>query len=170
MKPGDFLLLQMGHNDPGDLDGAKPRGSLKGIGTEARDLPQTAGPFSGRTETVRTYGSYMRQMIDEARAKGVHVTLLTLTVRNIWTNGRIERDMGFTGYIRALAAQEHVPLADLSTAEADILEEKGEAPTAALFPKDHTHTSAIGADLVAHAVITALEQIHSPLLAYSAGR
>lgn len=32
LKRGDFVLLQMGHNDGGDLGGAKPRGTLKGIG------------------------------------------------------------------------------------------------------------------------------------------
>src|SRR3954465_2014795 len=29
MKPGDYVLLQMGHNDGGALDGPKARGSLK---------------------------------------------------------------------------------------------------------------------------------------------
>jgi rhamnogalacturonan acetylesterase len=84
MKPGDTLLLQMGHNDGGDLGGAKPRGDLKGIGPETKDVPQTAGPLAGTTETVHTYGWYVRKFIDEAKAKGVKPMLLTLTIRNVW--------------------------------------------------------------------------------------
>src|SRR5579875_264050 len=85
MKAGDYMLLQMRHNDGGDLGGPKPRGSLKGIGDETQDVPQTAGPNAGHTETVHTYGWYLRKMIDDAKARGVHPILLTLTVRNIWS-------------------------------------------------------------------------------------
>lgn len=166
MKPGDFLLLQMGHNDGGTLDGAKPRGSLPGIGDETKDLPQTAGPFAGKTETVRTYGGYMREMIDAAKAKGVHVALLTITVRNIWKDGHIETDMGYRGWIEQIAAQEHVPVIDLAAVEAARLQALGPEKTAPLFPIDHTHTSAAGAEAVAHDVVTALRDAHSPLTAF----
>ena len=166
MKSGDYLLLQMGHNDGGDLGGAKPRGTLKGIGDESQDVPQTTGPLAGQTETVHTYGWYIRKMIDEAKAKGVHPMLLTLTVRNIWTDGKIERDMGYTGYIRQLADQEHIPVIDMATLEADHLQTLGQPQTALLFPIDHTHTSPEGADLNAHAVADALRAAHVPLTAY----
>ena len=171
MKPGDYLLLQMGHNDGGDLGGAKPRGDLKGIGDETKDVPQTAGPLAGQIETVHTYGWYLRKMIDEAKAKGVHPMLLTLTVRNIWTPGadgktHIERDMGYDGYLRQLAGQEHIPVIDMASVEANRLETFGQEKTATLFPKDHTHTSPEGAELNAEAVGTALRQAHSPLAGY----
>ena len=166
MKPGDYVLLQMGHNDSGDLDGAKPRGSLKGIGEETKDLPQTTGPLAGKTETIHTYGWYDRKYIAEARAKGAHPILLTTTIRNIWKDGQIERDMGYDPYIQQIGAAEHVPVADMATLEADQLQALGQEKTAALFPKDHTHTSAAGAELVAGDVASALRQMHSPLAAY----
>jgi rhamnogalacturonan acetylesterase len=166
MKPGDYLLLQMGHNDGGDLGGAKPRGTLKGIGDESQDVPQTTGPLAGQTETVHTYGWYIRKMVDEAKAKGVHPMLLTLTIRNIWTDGKIERDMGYTGYIRQIAEQEKIPVIDMATLEADHLELLGQTQTALLFPIDHTHTSPEGAELNAHAVADALRAAHVPLAAY----
>ena len=166
MKSGDYLLLQMGHNDGGDLDGAKPRGSLKGIGDESRDVPQTAGPFAGKTETVHTYGWYMRKMIDEAKAKGVHPVLLTTTIRNIWKDGQIERDMGYTGWIKQIAAQEDIPLIDMASVEADRLQALGPDATAKLFPIDHTHSTAENADLIAKDVVTALRNAHSPLVSY----
>ena len=171
MKPGDFLLLQMGHNDGGDLGGAKPRGDLKGIGPETQDVPQTAGPLAGQTETVHTFGFYMREMIDAAKAKGVHPAVLTLTVRNIWAAGpdgksHIERDMGYNGSIRAIAAAEHIPVVDMAAIEADQLETLGQEKTAALFPIDHTHTSAGGAELNAEAVATAIRSADPPLAVY----
>ena len=171
MKPGDTLLLQMGHNDGGDLGGAKPRGTLKGIGDETQAVPQTTGPLAGQTETVHTFGWYLRDMIDQAKARGVHPVLLTLTVRNVWTPGpdgtpHIERDMGYTAPIDQVAAQEHIPVVDLSTVEADRLQAMGPEATAALFPKDHTHSSAQGATLIAHDVATAIRNAHLPLAAY----
>lgn len=171
MKAGDFLLLQMGHNDGGDLGGAKPRGSLKGVGEETQAVPQTAGPLAGQTEVVHTYGWYLRTMIDQAKAKGVQPMLLTLTVRNIWTPAQdgkphIERDMGYNAAIAEVAAQEHVPVIDMGSREADRLEALGPERTAALFPKDHTHTSAEGAVYAARAVADALAAAHVPLSAY----
>jgi rhamnogalacturonan acetylesterase len=163
MKSGDYLLLQMGHNDGGDLGGAKPRGTLKGIGNETQDVPQTTGPLAGTTETVRTYGWYMSKMIDDAKAKGVHPAILTLTVRNIWKDGHIERDMGYTTYIRQIAEQEHIPVVDMSTIAANAFESMGEAYTATLFPIDHTHTSAIGAEINATSVARALAVDRGPL-------
>ncbi len=178
IKPGDFVLFQLGHNDSGDLGGPKPRGDLKGIGDETQDVPQIAGPLAGQVETVHTYGWYLRKMIDEARAKGATPILLTLTVRNIWkpcpdgtlnsAGGQtcIERDMGYTSSLRQLAAEEHIPLIDMSDIAANHFEALGPAKTALLFPTDHTHTSPEGAELNANAVAEALREAHSPLAIY----
>jgi len=141
VKPGDYVLIQMGHNDGGDLGGAKPRGTLKGIGDETQQVPQIAGPLAGTTETVHTFGWYLRKMIDEARAKGATPILLDTTVRNIWTNGHIEHDMGYNNYIHQVADQEHIAF-------------------------DHTHTSPEGAALNAKAIVTAMRNANSPLVAY----
>ena len=166
MKPGDFLLLQMGHNDGGDLGGAKPRGTLKGIGEETQQVPQTTGPLAGQVETVHTYGWYVRTMIGQAKAKGVTPILLTLTIRNIWKDGKIERDMGYTGYLRQIGAAEGVLVVDPATIEADRLEALGPEKTALLFPADHTHTSAAGAELVAECVVAALRASGASLAKY----
>ncbi len=167
MKPGDYVLLQMGHNDGGAIGGPKARGSLKGLG----DLTQTITLPSGKIDTVHTYGWYMRKYIVDSRARGTHPVLLALTIRNIWHMGadgkeHIERDMGYDAELRRLAAQEHVPYIDMSDIEADRLEALGPQKTAFLFPRDHTHTSAQGAELVAQCVVEALRRAHSPLAAY----
>lgn len=167
MKPGDFVLLQMGHNDGGDLGGAKPRGTLKGLGDETQDVTLP----DGHTETVHTYGWYTRKYISDTRAHHATPILLSITIRNIWNPGatgtpRIERDMGYDTEIKQLAADEHVPFIDMATVEADRLEALGPEKTALLFPIDHTHTSPEGAELNAQAVVTALRNANSPLTAY----
>lgn len=167
MKSGDTLLLQMGHNDGGALDGAKPRGTLKGNGEETKEVTLV----SGEKEIVHTYGWYLRTYIADARAKGVTTILLTPTVRNIWTDGtdgkkHIERDMGYGAVMRAVAASEHLVLLDMASSEADQLESFGPEKTAALFPKDHTHTSAVGAELNAHCVAERILLDHAPVARY----
>lgn len=162
MKPGDYVLFQMGHNDGGDLDGAKPRGTLKGLGDETKDVTL----LDGHHEIVHTYGWYLRRYIADTRAHQATPILLTLTVRNIWKDGRIERDMGYDSLLQQLAADQHVPLIDMGHVAADNFEALGQEKTALLFPRDHTHTSSEGAELNAEAVVAALRIAHSPLVAY----
>lgn len=176
MKAGDFVLIQMGHNDGGGTpdslrNNAKARGSLKGVGDETVDLPIakpfTAGPLVGQTtETVHTYGWYLQKYIAEAKAKGATPILLTVTVRNIWKDGQIEHDMGFRTFETQIAEKDHVQLADMATLEADALQTMGPEKSALLFPIDHTHTSAEGADLNAHYVAASLRAIKAPVAAY----
>jgi lysophospholipase L1-like esterase len=164
MKMGDYVLIQMGHNDGSGNVTADPksRGSLKGVGEETQELVMPDGTH----ETVHTYGWYLRKYIADTRAKGATPILLTLTTRNIWTDGKIERDMGFRGEIFAVGAAEHVPVADMSEIEANKLEAMGQEKTAAYFPIDHTHTSADGAEMNASCIAAALRASHSPLVGY----
>lgn len=165
MKPGDYVLLQMGHNDGGELGGAKARGTLKGLGDETQDVTLS----NGTVETVHTYGWYIRKYIADTRAKGATPILLSLTVRNIWHTGadgkpHIERDMGYDALLQQIAEEQHVPFVDMATVEADRLEAAGPEKTALLFPKDHTHTSADGAEMNAQCVVIALRRARSPLV------
>jgi lysophospholipase L1-like esterase len=178
MKPGDFVVIQMGHNDGGGdpATDTKARSSVKGIGDETAQYPLpkpfTTGPLAGQTtETVHTYGWYLRKYINDTRAKKATPILLTVTIRNIWIhdadgNLRIERDMGYRDYVYQIAASENVPVIDMGTVEADRLEALGPEKTALLFPIDHTHTSAEGAERNAESVVIALRNANSPLTAY----
>src|SRR5271170_1842856 len=167
MKPGDFVLIQMGHNDGGDISGAKPRGSLKGLGDETQQITFP----DGHEELVHTYGWYIRHYIEDTRGEQATPILVSLTIRNIWTldasgKPRIERDMGYDAEIKQLAKDMDVLYADMATVEADRLEALGPEKTALLFPIDHTHTSAEGAERNAESVVIALRNAHSPLVAY----
>jgi rhamnogalacturonan acetylesterase len=153
MKPGDFVLIQMGHNDGGSVEAEpKSRGTLKGTGEETKMLTWP----DGSTEVVHTYGWYLRKYIADARAKGATPMLLTLTIRNIWTAGKIERDMGYRAEIFAVSEETKTPVADMSEIAATEFEAMGQEKTAADFPIDHTHTSPAGAELNAKAVAESL--------------
>jgi lysophospholipase L1-like esterase len=163
VKPGDYVLLQLGHNDGGPLDTGRARGSLPGLGEDTKDI---ALP-DGKTETVHTYGWYMRRFIAGTRAHGATPILLSLTVRNIWKDGRIERGSGrYSEWAAELARTENTAFVDVTTMLADRYERMGEVKVKTLFGADHTHTTAEGAEFVASVVSDGLRRLNlAPLMA-----
>src|ERR1039457_4312233 len=85
IKAGDFVLLVFGINDGGPPRTVRDRGSIPGLGDETVDLQRS----DGTVEKAHTYGWYMSMMATDARARGAHVFLLTVTTRNIWTNPKV---------------------------------------------------------------------------------
>ncbi|USN98689.1 MAG: lysophospholipase [Phycisphaeraceae bacterium] len=68
-RPGDYVIIQFGHNDrnkPDDPD--RPRGTLRTAGDEFVDIihPQTGAP-----ERVYSFGWYMRAYVTEALSAGL---------------------------------------------------------------------------------------------------
>jgi hypothetical protein len=116
------------------------RGSLPGLGEESKDFTLP----NGTHETVYTFGHYLRRMVAEAREAGAHPVLLSLTVRNIWKDGKVERGNGrFSEWTAAIAKAAGVPFLDVMDAIA--------------FPEDHTHTSPEGAAFNAQMVVSAIK-------------
>jgi len=161
VKPGDWVLIQFGHNDssPVNEDPSTPRekmrsrGSLPGLGEESQDIVNV---LTQQHETVRTFGSYLREMIRDVRAKGATPVLLSRTVRSQWTDGRIERGSPHRDWTRELARAEGVWFVDVSRLVADAFQKLGEEKVKTFFPADHTHTNVAGADAVAQQVIAGL--------------
>ena len=163
LKPGDFVLIQFGHNDGGPPDKDRARGSLPGLGEESKEFTLP----NGNREEVHTFGWYMRKFVAETKEKGATPILLSLTVRNIWTDSRVERGPGnYPQWSAEIARAEGVAFVDATSAIADRYEQMGEAKVKELFPEDHTHTSAAGADLNASLVVAGLKGIKSPLVAF----
>jgi rhamnogalacturonan acetylesterase len=162
IKRGDLVLIQFGHNDGGPIDRDKARGSLPGLGDETKAVTKP----DGSTETVHTFGWYVRKFIGDTKAKGATAIVLSPTIRNIWTDGKVERSMGhFSEWSRQIAASEHVAFVDVSTLAADRFQAMGPEKMAAFFPHDHTHTNAAGAGFNAEVVLSGLKQVPGcPLL------
>ena len=156
LKPGDFVLIQFGHNDGGAPDKDRARGSLHGIGDESQEFTMP----DGKKEVVHTFGWYMRKFIQDTKAKGATPIVVSLTVRNIWTDGHVERGPGEYGKWSAEIAQaEGTPFIDLTSAIADRYETMGREKVSSFFPQDHTHTSPQGADLNASLVVAGLKSL-----------
>ncbi len=154
VKPGDVVLIQFGHNDGGPLDQDRARGSLRGIGEETQEVLKP----DGSREVVHTFGWYTRKYIADVRAKGAVPILLSLTVRNIWKDDKVERGSGqYGGWAAVIAQSEKVDFIDLTTIVADKYEQIGQEKVRELFAADHTHTSPAGAELNAASVVAGLK-------------
>jgi rhamnogalacturonan acetylesterase len=166
MKGGDFVLIQFGHNDAGPInDETRARGSLRGISEETQEIDNL---LTKKHEVVHTYGWYLRKMIADTRAKGARPVLLSLTVRNIWKDGHVERGSGkFSQWAAEIAKSQNVEFIDLTRIIADRYEELGQEKVQALFGADHTHTSPAGAELNAELVVAGLKTLkQNPLGRY----
>jgi hypothetical protein len=107
-------------------------------------------------------------MIEDAKAKGAVPIVLSLTVRNIWKDGHVERGPGkFGQWAAEIAGSEKVMFVDMTKLIADKYEQLGEEKVKELFATDHTHTSPAGADLNASLVVAGLQTLRGkPLNRY----
>ncbi len=156
VKANDYVIIQFGHNDGGEINGERiARGSLPGLGDETQEIDNK---LKKQHETMHTFGWYMRKMIRETREKGAIPILFSLTVRDIWKEGHVERGSGRYGeWTRELAASENTAFVDLTNLAADRYEQMGESAVKALFPKDPVHTNETGAELNAQLVVAGLK-------------
>ncbi len=165
VKRGDFVLIQFGHNDsgatnaepPGSTRPVRARGSLPGLGEESEEIDNV---LTKKHETVHTFGWYVRKMIADTRAKGATPVILSLTAKDVWHDGRIERGAGnYRQWDRALAEAAGVAFVDLSRIVADEYQPLGPGKIAPLFAPDHAHLTPAGADSQAAAVVAGLKGI-----------
>ncbi|WP_370476344.1 rhamnogalacturonan acetylesterase [Tamlana flava] len=145
---GDYVFIQFGHNDAGNIDKAKYRGSLKGMGEETQEVNRDSV-----TEIVHTYGWYMKKMIRETKEKGAIPVVLSLTPRNEWPNGKVEQRFDtYVKWAKEAANAENAIYIDLSDTVAQRYQDLGKEKVKGFFPKDHTHTGLEGATFTASIV------------------
>jgi lysophospholipase L1-like esterase len=166
-KPGDFVLMQFGHNDGGALTDGRGRASLKGVGDESQVVTNKT---SGLTETVHTYGWYLRRYIADTKAKGAKPIVLSLVPRKIWKDGKIVRgNNDYAKWAAEAAKAEGGEFVDLNDIVARHYEELGPEKVDALFGDEHTHTNEEGAKLNAQCVVEGLRALpHCALVKYLA--
>jgi lysophospholipase L1-like esterase len=181
LKPGDFVVVELGHNG----------GHLPGTGDET-------GPGWGGRGEVHTFGWYVRQFIRDARAKGATTIVSTTSTRYLWTNpnatfnaqngsliskndnydpadDRVERGMGdvmpdgrrtMLVWAEQVAKQEEAPFVDHSGITADLYETRGRE-VVGKYHSDRTHTYTEGAAVNAETFIAGLKTLADmPLVDY----
>ena len=162
VKPGDFVLIQFGHNDGGAINEEPPgstrplraRGSLPGLGEETAEIDNAV---TKQPEVVHTYGWYLRKMVADVKARQAQPVVLSLTARNEWRDGKVERGGDHRKWARDVAKAAGVPFIDLRRIIADQYQPMGEAKVKTLFAQDSTHTNPEGAELNAAAVVAGLK-------------
>lgn len=157
IKKGDYVLMQFGHNDGGELaDTLRARGTIKGIGNESKDI---YNPIRKVNETVYTYGHYMRKYANEAKAKGAIPIIVSPVPRFKFDDkNKINKDQ-YGVWAQEVAKQTGAYFLDLNTMVIAKYEEMGPENVKNFFPKDHTHTNEAGATLNAELVTKGIKDL-----------
>jgi lysophospholipase L1-like esterase len=158
IKPGDFVIIQFGHNDVGPIDEkGKFRGSLKGIGDETEKVTKP----DGTVEEVRTYGWYLREMARSAREKRAKVILCSpIPHKKFDAEGNFVHDWKeYREWVAATAKAERAAYLDLADLIGNAYDQMDRSIVESYFADKGTHTSAAGALFNAKAVVAGLRAI-----------
>ena len=175
LRPGDYVLIQFGHNDIGGIDKDKERGVIACAEDSCKVFKSKN---SGKYEVVYSFGWYIHKMIVDAKEKGAIPVILSFTPRNEWPDGKIERRNN--NYIpqwdEKVAKENGVEFVDIHNITADFLDKKcsskkGDSQAAKdkamkYFNHDHTHLSLLGARTNCQSLAKGLKDINSPLVQY----
>ena len=166
IKPGDFVIIQFGHNDVGPLDEkGKFRGSVKGIGEETENVTKP----DGSVEAVHSYGWYLREMARSAREKKAKVILCSpVPHMKFDREGKPVRDwQEYRGWVEACAKTEHAVYLDLADRIGDAYDKLDKPTIEGFFADKGTHTNATGSLFNAKQVVSGLRAIPTaPLDSY----
>jgi lysophospholipase L1-like esterase len=171
LKAGDFVLIQFGHNDASPINeeetvppgSRRSRGVIRSLGDETVEIVNI---LTKQPETVHSYGWYMRKMIADVKAKGATPIVLSITLRNQWNDGKVERSGGpWRELSRELASTAGIAYVDLSGLIGERYDQLGQEAVKAFFPRDATHTGQAGAELNASLVVAGLKGLpQSPFM------
>jgi lysophospholipase L1-like esterase len=150
MRPGDFLLIQFGHNDQKE----------KGPGV---------GAFT-------TYKADLERFVADARAHGVTPVVITpVSRRTFGADGRIENSLGdYPEAVRRVAKEQGIACIDLNAMSATLYEALGPEATKALFPNvngniEATHHDDFGSYEMAKCVVEGIRANRVAVAKYLVG-
>jgi lysophospholipase L1-like esterase len=168
LQAGDYVIMQFGHNDgtaPPERDTTRFRSTLKGNGEETvQGLVQGGG-----TETVHSFGWYLRQFIAQTKEKGATPIVCSLIPRNRWTDDKVNRnDNDYALWAKQAAEGGGAAFIPLGTLIADKYEALGkEKVTADFFPPNEViHPNWLGSKLNAECVVEGIRKLDTPLKNY----
>ena len=158
IRPGDWVVIELGHNDNGPFDSGRARATIKGI--SATDSLNVVIKETGEHETVYSYGEYLRRFVRETRALGAHPILMSLTPRHAYVDGQPGRvvrvDQTFGLWAKQIAEELNVPFVDLNDISALKYEKMSPWKFGYHFYLDNIHTSAFGARLNCRSAVDGL--------------
>jgi lysophospholipase L1-like esterase len=143
IRPGDYLFIQMGHNDQ-------------------KDKSPGAGAFT-------SYKDFLKRMVDGAREKGATPVLITPMNRLTFdADGKITNSLGeFPAAVRQEAKDDHVALIDLNAMSKPFYEALGPVEAHKAFAgKDTTHHDNYGSYELAKCIVQGIRDAKLPLAAH----
>ena len=169
LRPGDWVIISIGHNDNGPYDTGRARASIPGVDKDTvlhvNVQEISKGDTTYRAEDVYSYGGYLRLFINETRAAGAFPVLMSLTPRNAWEDGRVVRKP-HSEWCRLVAEEQQVPYIDLNDISARKLESFGPEKMNYHFFGDKIHTSKFGAVLNARSAAEGIAACEHPWIAF----
>ncbi|GIW75897.1 MAG: rhamnogalacturonan acetylesterase [Phycisphaerae bacterium] len=147
MKPGDYVLIQFGHNDQ-------------------KEKGENVGPFT-------SYKANLKRYVEKIREKGGNPVLVSSMERRRWEDGKPGKTLSdFAQAVRQTGTELDVPVIDLNTMSLQIYEALGESGSARAFAhypantfpgqdqplKDNSHHNSYGAYELARAVVESIRQ------------
>lgn len=158
LKPGDWLLIQFGHNDGariGDPAG-KNRGSVPGTGDETvEDLRP-----DGSKEAVHSFGWYLKRYIGDAKAKGANVVILSpIPHKDRWKPEQPRDFENYAAWGEQVARAHGAHFVDLTLLIAEAYRRAGAERVDGFFSDARTHTNEAGAAFNAAQVVEGLKRL-----------
>jgi len=144
-RPGDFILIQFGHND-----------------SHGKDKPES-------TDAATDYKNYLRIYADEALKAGARVIFVTPPHRRSFDKtGKLTPELlPYADAMKAVAQEKNIPVVDLYTLTGEKFQQLGDAACRPIFcsDTDRTHFSTQGAELLAKMIIADLQKQNLPAAA-----
>ncbi|HVW22463.1 MAG TPA: rhamnogalacturonan acetylesterase [Opitutaceae bacterium] len=149
IKPGDFVMIQFGHNDQHDR-----------------------GPNPG---AYASYTTFLKQYVADVRQHGAAIILVTPMNRLAFDGGTLVNTLGdFPDAVRKICREEQVPLVDLNAMSKVLYEALGPGQAPALFApspsggSDTTHQQDYGSYELAQCVVRGIRSAAPDLARYLA--
>jgi rhamnogalacturonan acetylesterase len=141
---GDFVIIEMGHNDDVNPEtDTKDRGTLPGNGEETVVVTNS----TGKRETVHTFGWYLREMIQDVKAKKATPIISGMVPRNYWKGNTIHADWPFANTAKQVAQGAGVQYVDHTKYSVAAFQALGPTKAKNYYPNDNTHTNPAGAQI-----------------------
>jgi rhamnogalacturonan acetylesterase len=160
LKPGDYVMIQFGHNDTGPIGGefapGRPaRASIPGNTDESQEVEMPGG----HKEVVHTYGWYLRKYATEAKEKGATPIIVSPIPKRGFINGNARRNQGgYAAVAQEAANQLGIPFLNLDARIADKYNAMGEEASVRFF-HDNVHTTPEGAEFNARVVAEGIREL-----------
>ncbi|MCA5003848.1 rhamnogalacturonan acetylesterase [Sphingobacterium bovistauri] len=151
IKPGDYVIIQFGHNDSSPIvDTLRARGTIKG---NSDSYEEVRNPLLKQTEMVYSYGFYLRRFVKNIQDKGAIPVICSPIPRNSWEDNKVKKS-NYAEWAQEAAAQSgafFIPLQDMIISS---YEKVGQDVVKSTYfgTKDATHTIKEGAILNAKLV------------------